>query len=30
MSGVIGWVKGSWVALLVGVLLGRFILGRFI
>jgi len=30
MGGIISWLRGSWLALLVGVVVGRFLLVRVI
>lgn len=30
MGGVLAWLKSNWIALLVGVIAGRFLLTRFV
>lgn len=30
MGGALSWVKASWLALLIGVLIGRFLLVRWV
>lgn len=30
MGGIVSWLRASWLALLVGVLAGRFLLVRFV
>lgn len=30
MSGILSWLQASWLALLVGIVLGRFVLVRMV
>lgn len=30
MGSVLSWLKSSWIALLVGIVVGRFLLARFV
>lgn len=30
MSGILAWLRASWLPLLIGLILGRFLLPRFV
>lgn len=30
MGGVLAWLKSNWIALLVGAIVGRFLISRFV